>query len=63
MNGLTNSTLIRNYLYAREIEKRHVYGDELMYAGLRLTLQFSGTEYSDKVRYIGDFGSRLYKIN
>lgn len=36
------------------------YGDELMYAGVRLQPTFAATGYSEEVRFYPDFGSRMY---
>lgn len=36
------------------------YGDELMYAGVRLQPAFAATGYSEEVRFYPDFGSRMY---
>ena len=43
-----------------ETEDYTVYGDALMYGGVKLKQGFSGTGYSDEVRYFQDFGSRIY---
>lgn len=43
-----------------EIESYELYGDELMYSGVKLKQSYSGTGYSGEVRYFQDFGSRLY---
>ena len=43
-----------------ETEDCTVYGDSLMYAGVKLKQSFVGTGYSDEVRFFPDFGSRLY---
>ena len=43
-----------------EREDMHVYGDTLMYNGVRLKQSFGGTGYSDEVRYYQDFGARMY---
>lgn len=62
VGGLIHSTISRNYLYPQEVESIIANGDELMYAGFLPLPQFPGTEFSDKVRFIGDFGSRLYTL-
>lgn len=43
-----------------ETEDCYVYGDTLMYSGVKLKQSFSGTGYNDEVRYFQDFGSRIY---
>lgn len=43
-----------------ETEDCHVYGDTLMYGGVKLKQSFGGTGYNSEVRYFPDFGSRLY---
>ena len=43
-----------------EDEDCYVYGDTLMYAGIRLKQAFAGTGYNGQVRYYQDFGSRMY---
>ena len=43
-----------------EREDTHVYGDTLMYNGVRLKQSFGGTGYSNEVRYYQDFGARMY---
>ncbi|MDE7062453.1 MAG: GH36 C-terminal domain-containing protein, partial [Lachnospiraceae bacterium] len=43
-----------------ETEEGYIYGDTLMYSGIKLKQSFGGTGYSNEVRYFQDFGSRLY---
>ncbi|MBD5454408.1 MAG: alpha-galactosidase [Lachnospiraceae bacterium] len=43
-----------------ETEDYHVYGDALMYSGVKLKQTFGGTGYNNEVRYFQDFASRLY---
>lgn len=43
-----------------EREDCFVYGDVLMYNGVRLKQAFAGTGYNEEVRYFQDFGSRIY---
>ena len=43
-----------------ETEDYHVYGDALMYSGVKLKQSFGGTGYNNEVRYFQDFASRLY---
>ncbi len=51
------------YLMETEHQEVCAYGDELMYAGFKPYNQFMGTGYNEKIRFIGDFGSRVYYIN
>lgn len=44
----------------REVEDCHVYGDELMYHGVKLKQAFGSVGYSGETRIYQDFGSRLY---
>ncbi|MCM1261126.1 MAG: alpha-galactosidase [Butyrivibrio sp.] len=43
-----------------ETEDCCVYGDALMYGGVKLRQSFGGTGYSGEVRHFPDFASRLY---
>lgn len=43
-----------------EREDYHVFGDMLMYCGVRLKQAFCATGLNDEVRYFPDFGARLY---
>lgn len=43
-----------------ETEDCYVYGDTMMYSGVKLRQAFGGTGYNDEVRYFPDFASRLY---
>lgn len=43
-----------------ETEDCYVYGDALMYGGVKLKQSFSGTGYSSEVKHFPDFGSRIY---
>ena len=43
-----------------ETEDCYVYGDTLMYSGIRLKQAFAGTGYNDQTRYFQDFDSRIY---
>ena len=45
---------------AAETEDCYVYGDALMYSGVKLKQAFGGTGYNDEVRFYQDFGSRMY---
>ncbi len=41
-------------------EHYQMYGDELMYAGVKLKQGFSGTGYNENVRFFQDFSSELF---
>lgn len=43
-----------------ETEDCHVYGDTLMYGGVKLRQAFAATGYNSEVRHFPDFGSRIY---
>lgn len=43
-----------------ETEDYTVYGDVLMYHGIKLSPAFSGNGYDERVRHFGDFSSRIY---
>ena len=43
-----------------ECEDYHLFGDALMYGGVRLQQAFCGTGYREGLRLFGDFASRLY---
>lgn len=43
-----------------ETEDLEAYGDELMYAGVKLKAAFAATGYNNEVRFYQDFGSRMY---
>ena len=58
--GVLQGIVNNRYLYKVEQQRWHQPGDVLMYAGLRLFTQFSGTGIDERTRYIGDFGSRMY---
>jgi len=39
-----------------------MYGDELMYSGVKMAQSYSGTGFNDEVRIFQDFGSELFMI-
>ncbi len=41
-------------------EERTMYGDALMYAGVKLHPAFGGTGYNDRVRFYQDFSSQMF---
>lgn len=61
-NGVIHSVISANHMFKQELEQVTAYGDELMYAGFKPKSQFIGTGYNDNIRFVGDFGSRLYFI-
>jgi len=61
-NGVIHTIASDHYMFKMSEEKIAAYGDELMYAGFRPYTQFIGTGLNDQVRFIGDFGSRLYYL-
>ncbi|WBW98326.1 alpha-galactosidase [Oceanirhabdus sp. W0125-5] len=62
LKGIVHKIVSDNYLFKGENQRIQAYGDELMYAGFKPYPQFNGGGYNEKVRYIGDFGSRIYYI-
>lgn len=58
--GLIHSVLANHYQHQVTAEHYQLYGDQLSGAGLPLKSQFTGTDMTEQVRHIGDFGSRLY---
>ena len=60
--GVVHGIIANNYMHKVSTERYQLYGDQLAAFGLPLKTQFVGTEMTDEVRYIGDFGSRLYHI-
>lgn len=44
------------------VEKHTMYGDALMYAGVKLKQGFGGTGFNDEVRYFQDFSSEMFFI-
>ncbi len=60
--GIIHSIICNHYMYEMDKEAINAYGDELMNAGFLPIPQFGGTEFNDKIRYIGDFGSRIYHV-
>ena len=43
-----------------EKEDVYMYGDAIMYAGVRLSPAYGGTGYNSEVRFFPDFASRIY---
>ncbi|MCR5837250.1 MAG: alpha-galactosidase [Lachnospiraceae bacterium] len=46
-----------------EEEHYKIYGDVLMYSGIKLSQAFAGTGYNEKTRYFPDYGSRMYFVD
>lgn len=62
LNGKLHNVICKVYRPKNGNEYYRLYGDALKNAGIRLNQQFMGTEFNEKVRVLGDFGSRLYFI-
>jgi alpha-galactosidase len=60
--GIIHNIISENYMFELEKEQVEAYGDEFMNAGFRPKAQFNGMGYNERIRFIGDFGSRLYYI-
>ncbi len=63
VNGKLHRFICKVYHPKTESERYIVHGKAFSCAGVRLSSQFMGTGYNNKVRVIGDFGSRLYFIS
>lgn len=63
LNGKIHNIISRVYKLKGEDESYIISDDALKEAGIRLSSQFLGTGFSDKVRVLGDFGSRIYFVN
>ena len=61
-NSQLKRVIDENIMLNSESEHHIVSGDVLAYSGIRLNPQFSGTGFSQDVRVLGDFGSRIYHI-
>lgn len=59
-DSLTHNLLSRFVKMDGETESCIVWGDELMYHGVKLKAAFASTGYNDQVRFFQDFGSRMY---
>ncbi|MFA7127420.1 MAG: alpha-galactosidase, partial [Bacilli bacterium] len=62
INGTIHRIICRVYRFKSDQERFIVYGKALAYAGVRLNQQFMGSGLNDRVRVLGDFGSRLYTL-
>ena len=61
-NGKIHNLISRLYRPKTEKDKFIAFGNAFKYGGVRLSQQFMGTGFNNKVRVLGDFGSRLYLI-
>ena len=59
-DSLTHNLISKFVKMDGEKEDCYVYGDTLMYSGIRLKQAFAGTGYNEEVRYFQDFCSRIY---
>ncbi len=62
VNGLVHSMVSNRYMYETEKFIHTVPGDQLMSIGLLPQHQFVGTELNENIRYVGDYGSRIYHL-
>ncbi len=60
--GLLHGMVANHVLHPVTAESYILYGDQLSLVGIPLKSQFTGTEMSEHVSHLGDFGSRLYHI-
>ena len=60
--GRLKKVIDENVMLTSSDEHCIVSGDVLAYGGIRLNPQFCGTGFTQDVRVLGDFGSRLYHI-
>lgn len=60
--GFIVNTVCKYYTMPGEKESYILSGSALMNGALKLNQQWLGTGFNDKVRALGDFGSRLYYI-
>ncbi len=62
IGGTIHRIICRIYRFKSDQERFIVYGKALDVAGVRLNQQFMGSGLNDRVRVLGDFGSRLYTL-
>ncbi len=60
--GITHNIIARFVKMDGEGEEYTGYGDAFMHGGISLKPGFSGTGYSEEVRFFNDFASRIYFI-
>jgi alpha-galactosidase len=63
VDGKLHNFICRVYKLKGETDSYLITDDALKYAGIRLSSQFLGSGFNNKVRVLGDFGSRLYFLN
>ena len=61
--GVPMTVLAARYRFPMPEEHYFAGGDMLQKSGLRLCQQFGGTGYNDRLRLLGDNGSRMYYIH
>jgi len=61
--GLLFHLLKNRYLFKSETDEQIVKGDVLINHGFIPKQKYIGTGYNDKIRLMGDFGSRLYYLS
>lgn len=59
-DSLVHHLVARFVKMEEETEDLQAYGDELMYAGVKLKQAFAATGYNEEVRFFPDFASRMY---
>lgn len=59
-DSITHNLVAKFVKMKGETEDIEAYGDELMYAGVRLQPAFASTGYNEEVRFYQDFSSRMY---
>lgn len=62
-NGLKEETKYKLVdTQSKENEEHSMYGNAMMYAGVKLKQTFSGTGYNENVKLLPDFGSSMFLI-
>ena len=61
--GVPMAMLATRYRFPMPEEQYLAGGDMLQKSGLRLRQQFGGTGYNDRLRILGDNGSRMYYLH
>lgn len=59
-DGVDHTITGNHVMLETEKEEYNVYGDHANNAGIKISQQFSGTGYDERIRLMGDYGSRLY---
>jgi len=60
--GVLHSVVANHVLHPVTAEEYRLFGDQLACFGLPLKSQFLGTELTGSVRFMGDYGSRMYLL-